>query len=135
MAPQLAIRHPEYCVVIKPHPNQRDMHLLEDCTSHPNVKLCAKTDDLMIILKIAEIQISLYSTTFYDAIGTGTINLSLYNHEKYRKYAELMIADKIALPLRHEEDPVEVAKKGRQEKNGLSRSQVYADYNSNFWKF
>jgi len=135
VAPKLALNHPEYCILIKPHPNQRDMHLLEACDTFSNVVICAKTDDLMLALRLSDIQISLYSTTFYDAIGTGTINLSLYNHEKFRKYAELMIAEKIALPLNHDDDPVEIAEKGRLEGDGLSRDEVYAEFDSNFWKY
>ena len=134
LSPRLQEAHPEYVILIKPHPNQRDMHLLEACTSHPNVVMCEKTDDLMLALKFAAIQISLYSTTFYDALGTGTVNLSLYENEKYRKYAELMIAEQIALALKHDDDPVEVAERGNQNHEVLSREEVYATFNADFWK-
>jgi hypothetical protein len=132
LSPLLAEKHPDFHIVIKPHPYQQGMDQFEALTALPNVSLCEKTDDLMLGLNISEIQISVYSTTFYDASGTGVINLTLYDHPQYRKYSELMIEEKVAFPLEWEDDPVQVAEEVRQNFDLNNRDFYYAPFNREF---
>lgn len=132
LAPLLAKKHPEYKILIKPHPYQQGMDLLEAVTHFENVALCAKTEDLMLALHFTDIQISLYSTTFYDAIGSDVLNLSIYKHPLYQRYADLMIEEGIAWPLEHDEDPVEVADSVRARNTLRERDHYYAPFNADF---
>lgn len=135
IAPKLKEAHPDYLILIKPHPYQLGMDLLEKLEDFENVRLCAKTDDLMIALEFTDIQISLYSTTFYDAAGTGVINLSIYNHPQYRRYAELMIKEGIAHRLEWDDDPVAIAEAARSKHEPMPREYYYAPFREDFDKF
>lgn len=89
----------------------------------------------MLALSLSEIQISLYSTTFYDAVGTGVVNLSIYDHPRYREYAELMIDEGIAHRLELDENPVEVAQKVKDDFEVENREFYFAPFNKEFDNF
>jgi hypothetical protein len=83
------------------------------------------------LLSKAKIQISIYSTTFYDALGFNVCNYSLQNYGSMSDYAADMIAEAVALPLDIQENPVTKYLNETQESQAYaSRSEVYSPFNS-----
>jgi len=133
LAERLNRENPDWVIVLKPHPRQLGMDLLSECTRHENVRLMDKTESLMTLLSVAEIQISIYSTTFFDAIGTDTVNLSLQDDAALSTYARSMIEAGVAAPLRDDENPVDVANRVRETAVSLRGDYVYSPFDRSFF--
>jgi hypothetical protein len=133
LAERMERENPDWVIVLKPHPRQLGMDLLAECTRHENVRLMDKTESLMTLLALAEIQISIYSTTFFDAIGTDTINLSLQDDGDLSAYARSMIEAGVAAPLLAYENPVEVAGRVRASSVSLREDYVYSPFDRSFF--
>lgn len=123
----------EYVIVVKPHPRQIGLEKIEASASLPNVRVMDKSDNLMVLLNLSEIQISIYSTTFFDAIGSGTINFSLQNVENNSEYASTMVEQGIAHALKVDENPINLLGKFQSEKDVLNPDSVYAPFKPDFW--
>jgi hypothetical protein len=75
----------------------------------------------------AKIQISIYSTTFYDALGFDVCNFSLQEYGSMSDYAADMISESVALPLLIHENPVEKFLSLNNIENPLAtREEVYS---------
>ena len=61
---------------------------------------------LDVLLKRCKIQISIYSTTFYDALGFDVCNYSLQHYGSMSDYAADMITEAVAHPLLASENPI-----------------------------
>ncbi|MDZ4823240.1 MAG: hypothetical protein SH856_07260 [Flavobacteriales bacterium] len=128
----MAERHPQYCIIVKPHPLQQRQHLLDDCRKNSNVILADKYDNLLVILAISSIQVSVYSTTLYDAIGHRIANFSIQDYEPRAAYARQLVAEGIAFPLLQHEDPVEKIKIKEFEMLTIHPEEVYAPFRTDF---
>jgi hypothetical protein len=60
----------------------------------------------MKFLKKAEIQLSIYSTTFYDAAGYNVANFALVDAITHATYIREMIDEKVAHPISFNQDPI-----------------------------
>lgn len=61
----------------------------------------------MPLLCRCKIQVSIYSTTFFDALGLGVTNLSIQNYGDSTDYARAMVSEKVAFPIEFGDDPIE----------------------------
>jgi len=104
---RMASKHPDWIVGLKLHPLEKNAAEYEALKKYTNFRLFGNDSDLTELLKRAKIQISIYSTTFYDALGLGTLNLSLQEYSSSADYAATMVKDNIAWPLYIYEDPIE----------------------------
>jgi len=127
LAKRLEKDHPGYMIVLKPHPRQIGMDLLEACTRQTNVRLMGKTESLMTLLHISDIQISIYSTTFFDALGLPVVNLSLQDNELCGAYARSMAELGVAVPIQWHDDPVTIAARENNVRN-LNPEDVFAAF-------
>jgi hypothetical protein len=82
------------------------------------------------LLKRCKIQISIYSTTFYDALGFDVYNYSLQKYGSMSDYAAEMIEEGVAESLYVHENPIEKFTSVHNNPNFLKRKEVYADFNS-----
>jgi hypothetical protein len=121
-------KHPDWQWILKLHP-------LEAYKSYydPLRKLGFEIIDtertLDNLLLECRIQISIFSTTFYDALGFDVVNFSLQNYGIHQDYAADMISECVALPLSFEDDPIERYKNiGDQANKLLKREEVYASF-------
>ena len=122
-------QYPDWTVGLKLHPLEKDARAYEVLKKHPHFRLYGNDSDLSELLRRAKIQISIYSTTFYDALGLGTLNLSLQEYSSSADYAASMVKDNIAWPLYVYEDPIETY--GRFVEMGLTmprRESIYAPF-------
>lgn len=126
-------RNTEYVIVVKPHPRQAGLEKIEATSSLANVRVMDKSDNLMVLLNLSEIQISIYSTTFFDALGSGTINFSLQNVENNTEYASAMVDQGIAYALQVDENPIDLIDKFKTTSEVLKPEFVYAPFKPDFW--
>lgn len=105
LLPLVEEKHPDWTVQVKLHPLEKkadSYYALE----HPQLDIRWNESDLGTLLREAKIQISVYSTTLYDALGYDVLNLSIQDYTAYKDYAAEMIEMKIAFPLDFEADPI-----------------------------
>jgi hypothetical protein len=81
-------------------------------------------------MRISKIQISVYSTTFFDALGFDVVNFAV-NATGFERYVSEMVEDGVALPMSLADDPIvryeDVKRKGLRLPE---RSDVYAPFNA-----
>jgi hypothetical protein len=82
----------------------------------------------MLLLSQCKIQISVYSTTFFDALGLGVLNLSIQNYTSGSDYAASMVTEGVALPIDFDSDPVALFDESSP-RDLLQREDVYAGVN------
>ena len=127
LVPFLKQHHPEWKVAVKLHPLEKNVPEYE-ALDNLGIEIHGKGSSLDALLERCSIQITIYSTTLYDALGYGVLNLSLQDTSDYDDYARDMVREGIALPLMPGEDPVK-----RWKTDGpaslLRREEVYAPFN------
>jgi hypothetical protein len=80
------------------------------------------------LLRDSRIQISIYSTTFFDALGFSIENYSLQEYSVYSDYAAEMVSEGVAEPLLVDEDPIEKHLLSKGRKTLRPRSEVYGQF-------
>ena len=120
---------PEWKVIVKLHPlekNKDEYYRLESL----GVEIRDIETPLDTLLGMAKIQISIYSTTFYDALGFDVCNFSLQNYGSMSDYAADMIAESVALPLLIHENPIHKFLEKQEASSPLApREEVYCPFN------
>lgn len=106
LLPVLDHHHPDWKIWVKLHPLERQPEAYEPLMKHPRCTIFQQNAELMDLLCRCRIQVSIYSTTLYDALGLGVVNFSLQNYGRSVDYAADMLNERIALPLNVEDDPV-----------------------------
>jgi hypothetical protein len=118
--------HSDWKVIVKLHPlekNKEAYYVLQEL----GVEIRDIETPLDVLMAKAKIQISIYSTTFYDALGFGVCNFSLQNYGSMSDYAADMIAESVAHPIFIHENPVEKFLSLNNMMNPLaSREEVYS---------
>jgi hypothetical protein len=122
-------KHPEWKIVVKLHPLERNKE-----PYYKLVELGVEIRDIETpldnLLKRCKIQISIYSTTFYDALGFDVCNYSLQQYGSMSDYAAEMIEEGVAEALFVHENPIEKFISTFNPKANLSRDEVYAQYDT-----
>jgi hypothetical protein len=79
----------------------------------------------------AKIQLSIYSTTFYDSIGYDVDNFALMNTGIYDAYVQEMIDSQVAVGIAEDEDPIAVYESNRAKGVLLGdRKEIYGDWDA-----
>jgi hypothetical protein len=77
----------------------------------------------------AKIQLSIYSTTFYDSIGYDVDNFALKNTGIYDSYVQEMLDSKVAVGIDEDEDPIAAFEAQRAKGELLQdRKEIYGDW-------
>jgi hypothetical protein len=97
--------HPEWKLIVKLHPLEREVKLYEQEVGD-QVEVLALTSSLVDALNRSLFQISIYSTTFFDALAFNMTNYALNDTGYSSDYVQEMIDDGVALPLSQLEDPI-----------------------------
>ena len=130
LAALLIRENPDWEICVKLHPNEAKPDAYQVLKKFSNVKLLGNETDLNALLLECKIQISIYSTTFYDAAGWGIMNFSLQNYSPSSDYAFDMVQEGIALALDVKDNPV---KRYFEELSGhqfLERQYIYAKFDA-----
>jgi hypothetical protein len=124
-------KHTDWRGIVKLHPLEKNKTAYEELKTF-GMEIVDIETPLDTLLSKSKIQISIYSTTFYDAFGFDVINFSLQDFGTMSDYASDMISEGVAAPLRAEEDPIEkfhAMKKA--DYSPLPRADVYAPFDEN----
>lgn len=125
--------HPEWEIWVKLHPFEKDPDQYYQLAQHPKLQIFGNESSLHHILSVCKIQISIYSTTFYDALGYDVLNLSLQSYSQSSDYAADMVSEGIAVGIMINEDPIEkLTQVGLQ--SMLLREDVYATFDPKQFK-
>jgi hypothetical protein len=128
---QLAVRmkdHPDWKVIVKLHPLEGNKKAYEELKEF-GFEIVDLEIPLDTLLARAKIQISIYSTTFYDAIGYDVENLAIKDYGTSSDYAADLIEEGIAFPVAFDEDPVKLFEE--KEHTGLRfipREEIYGPF-------
>ena len=129
MKNQILPLHPEWKLIVKLHPleSQIEKYMAEadDC-----VEVLPVLASLNEYLKRAKIQVSIYSTTFFDAIGMKVKNYSLDDIGYSQDYASEMVDLGVAESLKKGEDVIEKFIFSPIFAEGLTREDVFAPFQS-----
>lgn len=100
-------RHPDWKVIIKLHPKERehDIARYHEYASD-NVEIMLQ-GDLGALFAKTKIQLSIYSTTFYDAIGYDVVNFTTHELPTYRHYVQELTEEHIATAIGLQDDPID----------------------------
>jgi hypothetical protein len=122
-------KHPEWKWVIKMHPLEKNKELYRALEKDGFVIMDAERP-LSELLRESRIQISIYSTTFFDALGFEISNYSLQDYSIYKDYAAQMVIEGVAQPLHIDEDPIQKHLKSKGTESLRSREEVYAPFDA-----
>jgi hypothetical protein len=120
--------HPEWRGIVKLHPLEKNKEAYEELKQY-GISIVDIETPLDELMSKSKIQISIYSTTFYDAFGFDVINFSLQDYGAMSDYALDMIREGVAEPLYADEDPIvkyEKMKSGSHKQ--FSREEVYSPF-------
>ncbi|MBL0316632.1 MAG: hypothetical protein IPP69_12920 [Flavobacteriales bacterium] len=121
--------HPDWRGIMKLHPLERNKQAYEELKSY-GIEIVDIETPLDVVLSRSKIQISIYSTTFYDAFGFDVINFSLQDFGTMSDYASDMISEGVAAPINADEDPIaKFLHMKSAEYRQLPREDVYAPFN------
>jgi hypothetical protein len=123
-------KHPGWKWVIKLHPLERFTSAYDVLKEH-GFEVVGQERSLTVLLRESRIHISIYSTTFFDALGYDVTNFSLQHYGTAKDYAAQMVAEGVAHPLSIHDDPIEMVESGTITPLRLSRSDVYSLFDEN----
>jgi hypothetical protein len=134
MKKQILPLHPDWKLIVKLHPleSQVEKYMAE---ADDRVEVLPVSAPLNEELKRAKIQVSIYSTTFFDALGLGVKNYSLYDIGFSADYSAEIIEMGIAFSLKTSEDVISRFINGLEESNDLSRESFYASFQPKLLSF
>ncbi len=122
-------KHPEWKWVIKMHPLEKNKELYRALEKDGFV-IIDNEQSLTMLLRESRIQISIYSTTFFDALGFEISNYSLQEYSIYKDYAAQMIAEGVAQSLYIDEDPIEKYLQSKGTSSLRPRKEVYGPFDA-----
>jgi hypothetical protein len=120
-------KHPQWNWIIKLHPLEQFTSAYHILKEH-GFEVVGQERSLTTLLRESRIHISIYSTTFFDALGYDVTNFSLQNYSTAKDYAAQMVAEGVAHPLSIDEDPIEIATGGKLSPLRLTRGDVYSSF-------
>jgi len=126
--------HADWKLIVKMHPLEAevDKYLAE---ASERVDVLPVSASLNEALSKAKIQVSIYSTTFFDALGFGVKNYSLTDIGYSADYANEMVEMSVAERLGKEEDVIKKFETDQTEVVHLTRADVFASFQPRLMKF
>lgn len=120
---------PNWSVVLKLHPQEQKRHIYES-RSWPKVRIAGPHERIDDLLDEVSVQLTIYSTTLYDALGRNVVNFSVQDAQS-ADYASDMVQEKVAFPIRIGEDILARYREAvAQMEHLLSSEEVYSPFRS-----
>lgn len=121
--------HPDWRIQIKLHPGDPNNQVYLDAFgSLEKIELVGKQINIAECLRKASIQISIYSNTLFEAIGTGTLNFCLDVDAKFKGFVDDVVAAGVAYLLQPAEDPIEKFEALRPTHKELNSDDFFAKF-------
>ncbi|MFM7770446.1 MAG: hypothetical protein ACKO8Q_07805, partial [Bacteroidota bacterium] len=124
---KILIDYPHWKCQVKLHPLESNSELYVNENYSQQIEILNKDVSIENVLSYAKIQISIYSTTFYDALGYNVFNLALINSGYSEDYVQEMVEEGIALSFQMMENPIERFQ-NEQTNSSWSRESVFSEY-------
>jgi hypothetical protein len=124
---QCLMDYPEWRVIVKLHPLEPKKELYKEVLGN-DFELVDMERTLDELLAIAKIQISIYSTTFFDAIGYDVVNFSIQNLGSSSDYAADIVKEAVAFPLGIDENPIKRFLEMSAYHVPMERTEIYAPF-------
>ena len=128
LVPIFERHYPDWQIWVKLHPLERKPEAYDELKSYPMCRVFGRESDLMQLLAQCKIQVSIYSTTLFDALGLEVLNLSIQDYGRYADYARAMVSEKVAKGIGHHQDPIREAL-STESHDLLEESDVYMPFN------
>ena len=123
LAHDVANRQLKACIIVKTHPSE-DPSLYAQLNDLPQTEVIqANLDD---VLRAADIQVSIYSATLYEACRFGLANFSL-NVDALADHVDAVVASGVAVRLEIDQNPLDLMEKNRQTVNANYFFSVYQE--------
>jgi hypothetical protein len=87
--------HPEWRIILKLHPFEKETEKYSELAGD-RLEIAPLHSNISDYLEISKIQVSIYSTTFFDAIGKNVVNFAWTGNFLGGDYADALIEDGIA---------------------------------------
>lgn len=126
--------HLDWKLIVKLHPleSEEDKYLKE---ANERVEILPIFASLSEELTRAKIQVSIYSTTFFDALGLEVRNYSLNEIGFSSDYASEMIELRVAEPLKNTEDVISKFENEQSKPDYLTREEVFSIFQPRMLNF
>ena len=136
--------HPQWKMVVKLHPYEPVVDVPKYMALADAQTEIVQSGSLHDWFSKAKIQLSIYSTTFYDSIGYEVDNFALINTGIYDAYVQEMLEAQVAVGIAEDEDPIAAFEAQRAKGELLTeQKEIYGDWddqkfrdylNSGKWK-
>lgn len=126
---QVLHAHKDWSLLVRLHPLE-DEPARYHVMAGDRIRICPREMSLAECMRVSKIQVSVYSTTFFDALGFDVVNFAV-NATGFERYVSEMVEDGVALPMSLADDPI--ARYEDAKRKGLrlpERSDVYAPFNA-----
>ena len=127
-------KHPNWKLIVKLHPLESEVQRYES-EANDFVEVLPISASLNEELKRAKIQVSIYSTTFFDALGMQVQNFSLNDSGYSEDYASEMVSLGVAEPLKKTDDVIAKFESGSGQIDNLTREDVFAPFQPRMLNF
>jgi hypothetical protein len=134
MRDEVLPKHPEWKLIVKLHPleTEAEKYMAE---SNGSVEVLPILTSLNEQLQRAKIQVSIYSTTFFDALGMNVKNYSLNSLGYSIDYASEMIELNVAETLAEFEDVIQKFEGNPNVSDNLTREDVFSSFQPRMMNF
>lgn len=127
-------RHPDWKLIVKLHPLESNLETYF-AEAGEQVEVLPVSASLNEELKRAKVQVSIYSTTFFDAIGMEVKNYALDDIGFSQDYAAEMVTLGVAESLKNRDDVIEKFKLQSGFSAKLKREDVFTPFQARLMKF
>ena len=121
--------HPDWRIILKLHPFEKEIEKYNDLASD-KLEIASLHSSISDYLEIAKIQVSIYSTTFFDAIGKNVVNFAWTGNFLGGDYAEALVEDGIAQSANSEDIILIFKKISNETHHQLERPHFYTSFSS-----
>jgi len=126
--------HSDWKLIVKLHPLEAEVKKYED-EANEFIEVLPISASLNEELKRAKVQVSIYSTTFFDSLGMHVKNYSLVDIGYSGDYAAEMVALGVAEALNKSEDVIAKFEEGPDQIDYLTREDVFASFQPRMMNF
>ena len=126
--------HKDWKLIVKLHPLESDAKRYED-EANDFIEVLPISSSLNEELKRAKIHVSIYSTTFFDALGMNVKNYSLDGIGYSGDYAAEMVAMGVAESLTKSEDVIAKFEQANNQRDNLLREDVFTSFQPRMMNF
>ena len=127
-------KHTDWKLIVKLHPlESEEIKYLNEASDQ--IEILPVSASLSEELTRANIQVSIYSTTFFDALGMEVRNYSLNEIGFSSDYASEMVELRVAEPLKNTEDVISKFESEQSKPDHLTREDVFSIFQPRMMNF